>query len=391
MAVLYSYGSLLASTGELDRALTYLGSTGEWTCDRNPERTGDFLIAAANVQLQKGMIDECLADYRSAIEITRRNHLAPRLGRALQAYGETLIALGRERDALAALDEATRVFETLSDRPAEAAVWSHLAQIHERLGNVSDAQAAWHQTLRLCRETSNLQGELDALEALGRVARRHLPSAVALRFYEDAIARATALDDDRREARLHNSAGILEWTRGNHRNAIAHFERARDLFETLGNRVAVGQMMNCIGVSLSSLGHNDDAREQLQKAVTYHAEMEQPRLEAHALAGLGDSYWMTGEYDEAAAWYERSLHKRRSIADVRGEGWMLHRLARAGAAAGRADAAQALLSRASEISVDCSDEELMEECASLRRQMEASSQRAPHVAISQAEQDRRSL
>jgi tetratricopeptide (TPR) repeat protein len=370
MAVLYSYGSLLASTGELDRSLTYLGSSGEWTCDQNPERAGDFLIASANIQLRKGMIDEGLDDYRRAIEITRANHLAPRLGRALQSYGETLIALGREREALAALSEATQVFEKLSDRPVEAAAWSHLAQVHERVGNVSDAQAAWQQTLRLCRETANLEGEVEALEALGRVARRHLPSAVALRFYEDAIARATALDDDRREARLHNSAGIIEWTRGNHRNAIAHFEHARDLFDRVGDRVAVGQMMNCIGVSLSSLGRNVDARDLLQKAVAHHADMEQPRLEAHALAGLGDSYWLTGDHDQAVAWYERSLQKRRSIADLRGEGWMLHRLARAGVSAGRATEAEALLSRASDISVDCSDEELMEECARLRHAIE---------------------
>ena len=103
----------------------------------------------------------------------------------------------------------------------------------------------------MCWQAGNADGEIDALEGLGRVARRHLPSAVALRFYEDAISRATTLDDHGRAARLHNSAGIVEWTRGQYKSALGHFTQALSLFETLGDHVAAGQMMNSIGVSLA--------------------------------------------------------------------------------------------------------------------------------------------
>ena len=92
IAVLYWYGSLLASIGDLDGALAYLGRHGEWACDsEHPQRAGHFFTAAAAVHLKKGMIDECLEDYRHAVDVTRTNHLAPQLGQALQAYGETLI------------------------------------------------------------------------------------------------------------------------------------------------------------------------------------------------------------------------------------------------------------------------------------------------------------
>ncbi len=370
VAVLYSYGALLARCGDLDGALTYLGSDGEWMRNsRHPLREAHFFTAAAGVHLRKGMIAECLEDYRRAIDVTRRNRLAPQLAQALQSYGDTLIAIGRERDAIALLEEAARLYEQLTDRPAEAVTWSHVARVHERLGNVTDAQSAWHKALTQYRDAGNRDGEIEALEGLGRVARRHLPSSVALRFYEDAIALA-AMNTDAREARLHNSAGIIEWTCARYENALAHFEQAQRIFEALGDPAAAGQMMNSIGVSLNALGRASDAREQLLRALAHHQHTGQLQLEAHALASLGDSYWDAGESEEAAGWYERSAAKRTAIGDARGEGWMLQRLARVKVALGDRAQADALLARATAVSTQCSDEELMDECMQLRRTLE---------------------
>jgi len=241
--------------------------------------------------------------------------------------------------------------------------------VHQRLANISDAESAWRRALTVCRQAANFEGEIDALEGLGRVARGHLPAAVALRFYEDAIARATVLEDRGRAARLHNSAGIIEWTRGQYESALGHFERALTLFETLDDRVAAGQMMNSIGVSLDALGRAADARQHLQQALVHHERIGQPQLEAHALAGLGDSFWAAGDHREAATWYERSLQKRFETGDVRGEGWMLQRLARAKTAVGDLDDGEGLLARATGIASRSSDEELMDECTRLQHTM----------------------
>jgi len=366
--VLYSYGCLLARAGDLDGALAYLGADGEWTSQiHQPMREGHFFTAAAHVHLKKGMIAECLEDYRRAVEVTRRAHLAPQLGLALQLYGETLITLGRERESLGALDEAARVYAALADPTGEARAWSQIARAHERLGNVTEAQSSWERTLALRRSVGDRQGEVDALEAVGRVARRHLPASVALRFYDEAISRATEAGDHRRTARLHNSAGIIEWTRGQYERALAHFERALDSFQTLDDVPGAGLMMNSIGVSLSALGRRVEARERLHQAVAQHERTAQPRLEGHALAALGDVCWESGETDDAAGWYDRSLRLRQAIGDLRGEGWMLQRLARAKSAAGDPEGAEMLVARAAELSTRCSDEELMDACAQLRR------------------------
>jgi len=368
VSVLYSYGCLLSLRGELERALEYLGRDGEWKgVSEYPGRAGHFHTAAAHVHLKMGLVDECLEDYRQAIDITRRHHVFPQLGQALQLYAEALMSLGRDRDAREALEEAVQVFATLADQRAEAFTSSLLARVHERLGNVADAQAAWERTRALRKSASDPHGEIEALEGLGRVARRHLPSSVALRFFEEAIARSTALGDSPRAARLHNSAGIIEWTRGRHDQALAHFEQALSLFEAHGDAGGAGQMMNSIAVSLLALGRHAAARERLDHALAYHRHTGHAQLEAHAMAALGDACWDSGDTSEASSWYERSLHTRLTIGDRRGEAWMLQRLARARAAVGHRDDAEDLLTRAIELSTRCSDEELMDACDKLRR------------------------
>ena len=366
LGVLHTYGCLLARQGELDRALAYLGPDAEWSRDADPLHVAHFSSAVAHVYLQRGEINECLAAYGTAIEASRRADLAPELAQALEPLGETLLALGRHREAIEPLQEAARVFARVNDPRAEARTWARVAQLHERLGNVADAQSSWERTLALQKEVANPTGEVEALEGQGRVARRHLPASVALRFYEAAIARSrTTAGDQRTTARLHNSAGVIEWTRGHHAGALRHFELALALFQALGDDAGSGQMMNSVGVSLSALGRCDEARNQLERAVAHHARSGQTLLEGHALAALGDLSWETGDSSDAARLYEQSLLKRQEVGDTRGQGWMLQRLARARAAIGLHGEADALLSQAAELAVVSSDEELMNACAQL--------------------------
>lgn len=367
--VLFSYGSLLARCGELDRALTYLGPEGECARHHPRHHAAYFLLAAADVQLRKGLVAECLDSMRKAIDINERAHFAPQLVQALRLYGVTLLSLNREREALAPLKEAAAVYADLTDRASAALMWSHVARAHERLGDFVEAQQAWQRALSLRKEIGDGRGEAEALEGLGRVARKHLPASVALRYYEEAIARAAADGDSARAARLHNSAGIIEWTRANHAGALARFEGALRLLQSVGDSTGCGQMMNSIGVALSALGRRADARRQLLQAIDHHRRGAHRQLEGHALAALGDICWDDGQPDEALEYYQRSLRLRVEIGDGRGEGWMLQRLARLHAAKGDRDAGD-LLRRAADLSVHCSDEELMEACEQVRARTE---------------------
>ena len=369
MHVQHAYGSLLAERGELDRALDHLTRPVAWIRKaRLGVQAAFFYTAIAQVHFRKGNLQACFDYYRQAIEWTRKGRYQTGLATSLRLLGELLLSLGREQEALGHLREAAAVFGELQDRSAEALMWARVGTAEQRLGNLGHAASAWERTRILRHEAGDARGELEALEALAGIARRHRPAADALGFYEAAIAVAVTLDDRLPEARLRNAAGIIEWTRGRHAEALRHFERGLELYQAFGDCAGTGLMMNSIGVTLSALGRSDAARVQLEGALLHHRGTGQPQLEAHALAALGDLSWEATDADAASEWYQRSLDKRRSLEDVRGEGWMLHRLARIRALRGERDQADAMLARAAELSMRCSDEELMAACAELRRQ-----------------------
>ncbi len=103
--------------------------------------------------------------------------------------------------------------------------------------------------------------------------------SVALRFYEEAIDLAGVLGDSEAAARLGNAAGIIEWTRGRHVEALAHFERALALFEEADDHAGAGLMMNSIAVTLGKLGRRGEAREGLDEALLHHQRTGQRHLE----------------------------------------------------------------------------------------------------------------
>jgi tetratricopeptide (TPR) repeat protein len=366
--VLQAYGLLLAERGELDRSLEYLmRPVDSIRKARLGVQGAYFYTAIAQVHLKKGNLDECIRYYTQALEWSRRGRYQTGIAVSLRLLGELLLALGRERDAAGHLREAAAVFGELEDRSAQALMWTRVGQAEQRLGNLETANAAWEQALRLGQKLGDRRRELEALEALGSIARQRGPASHALNLYAAAIKLAPSIDDRTSEARLRNSAGIIEWTRGRYQAALAHYERALELFQACDDQAGVGLMMNSIGVTLNAVGRRADARRQLEAALVHHQYTGQAALEGHALAALGDLSWPE-DVDEATAWYQRSLEKRQSAGDERGEGWMLQRLARVQMMRGHRDQVDALLRRATELSMRSSDEELMAACADLRRQ-----------------------
>jgi len=105
-----------------------------------------------------------------------------------------------------------------------------------------------------------------------------------------------------------------------------------------------------------------EARTALEDALAVNGRSGERVLEAHTLAALGDVAQETGRFDAALEYFDASLSIRRQLNDRRGEGWMLHHLARTRALMGHAAAAAALFDDAARIAVDCGDAALRRGC-----------------------------
>ncbi|MGH7477193.1 MAG: serine/threonine-protein kinase PknK [Longimicrobiales bacterium] len=365
---LHGLGNVYRELGDNQRALEYLHAAGRIASySRLPIQNSYHLTAVAHIFLQQGKVEESLSLYREAVEQTRKAKFAPGLAQALRVLGEVQLGLGALEEALPALLEAAALFAQLKDA-AEGRVWIDLAELYERSGQYSEAMAAWGKARALCAQASDRSGELQATEGLGRATRLHVGEpTLALGYYREALALATSLGDEAGEGRVRNTIGILEWSQGRYDVALHHYEQALALFRRRGDSESAGLMLNSIGVTLRALGHTAQARARLEEAIAEHREHAHHRLEAHALAALGDLHHDTGDHELALDCYARSLELRRHLDDRLGIGWMLHRLARSLLARGLTEQARTHAADAERVATKYGNAELQEACERLRR------------------------
>jgi tetratricopeptide (TPR) repeat protein len=192
-------------------------------------------------------------------------------------------------------------------------------------------------------------------------------SPLARAYYKRGVRLAEELADGGAEGRMRNVLGILEWEQGEYTEALGHYERAFEVFSTLSDDMHSGLMLNSIGATLRRLDRPVEAERRLREGLQLHERSGQKQLEAHALALIGDLLVDRDDVDRAIGQYSRSLEIRRAIGDRRGEGWMLHSVARCELARGEPYRVREHLIAATRLADECGDAELAGACKQLRR------------------------
>ena len=150
---------------------------------------------------------------------------------------------------------------------------------------------------------------------------------------------------------------------------MKHYEKALEIYYELKDATHAGLMLNSIGITLHKLGHHAEALGRLREAVDINHQAGEQLLKGHGLAAMGDIYCEIGENEQALNHYQASLEIRNRIGDHRGQGWMLHSLARVYSNQDLYDKASDCLTQAQTIAEECSDMELGHACTRLCKQL----------------------
>ncbi len=364
--IAHSLGTIFQMQGDNEEALTHFERAYEIAeRQRLPLQLSFSMMSVAHLNLKLGRVDRSITCYQEAIEMTRRSRYADGLAKSLLVFGEVLYGLARYDESLGYLEEAADWFGKLEDATSEAETLKKIAAIYERQDRITDAEAAWHRmTERL--DALDVSYEIDALEAFAGLARRRGDDAEALAHYHDAIDLSQRAGDAAREARLHNSAGILSWHGGEYGDALDHYEKALELFRQVDDAEGIGLMLNSIGLTLHKLGCGEEALHQLRAAIDEHQAHDDARLEAHARAVIGDIHASAGRFVDALDAYAASLQLRWDLDDRLGEGWMLCHMAETHAALDEMERAREYAIQASVIATELDDKRLAAACDAVK-------------------------
>lgn len=240
---------------------------------------------------------------REAEELALRLDYQPGLAVALLRRARAECHLEEDGEtALATLQQAIALFDSLQDAAGGAEAVNLLANQHALRNEGDQALAHYHHSLALRRQLGDRVGEVGLLNNIGSVLRAMGQMADALKYLLMAEELATGIDDARGTAYALANIGAVLGDMDDSGRAIDHHWRALSLGREVGDRMLEVAVLTSLGSLLTRLGHVSEALGHLERALTLS---RQPGPAAHP-AVVGQTLLAIGLAHQAAQAYDRA-------------------------------------------------------------------------------------
>ncbi|HEY2903859.1 MAG TPA: tetratricopeptide repeat protein [Polyangia bacterium] len=160
--------------------------------------------------------------------------------------------------------------------------------------------------------------KMDALHAVGDLAARLGRTREAVVHFQDMLRVAWRLDLPAKGGVAHDRIGRLHGTLGEHRQALAHLELARTLFQAAGDLPGIASALDDIGRVHFLNGASEQSLECHRAALAVRERLGDQRGRSLALARMGQVEHESGELGAASAHLREALTLRRQIGDRQG-------------------------------------------------------------------------
>lgn len=277
------------STDERERYHRFIAQWMERESRASGDGTAEFI---ARHFARAGLLDRAAARFLDAGDLARRRHANQQ---AIELYSEALNCLS---DA---------------DMSLKMRAYHDLGSVHELLGEHEQARRYYGEMARYAWLLGDRAKGGAALNKLGRALRGVGSYDEALAHLERALQLFRHVNDERGVASTLDDLGKIHWIRGSQDRAFDYYSASLRMRRDLGDK-------RSIAVSLSNLGSLKLQRGELREAMLYFREALELRKDSQDRQGLAGSYndmgglcAEQGKFDEAILLFQESLQIAREI------------------------------------------------------------------------------
>jgi protein O-mannosyl-transferase len=238
----------------------------------------------AGTLLERGQLNEAIANYREALEIK------PEVAQVQSNLGNALLREGQVEEAIVHLQTALQI------DPAYAEAYNHMGSAVMKKGQAGEAIAYYQRAVQL--NTSYA----DAYNNLGVAFLRNGQADQAIAYYKKAVAINPG------SAEMQFNLGNALAREGNWADAIACYQAA---LSAERDSVKAAKVRNNLGAALEKLGKSDEALEQFSEALQINGNYP----EAHF--NVGRMLAQLGRRDEAVAHLREALRLKPGYEEAR--------------------------------------------------------------------------
>jgi len=224
--------------------------------------------------------------------------------------GRALQRLGERAKALAAYEEARRIYDATGDRAGVARALNAIANDQE---NLFVAMGAYEQALAVFREVGNQSAQAGVLSNIALALTELGDSDGAKQRHEQVLALRRGLGNKRDIAASLNNLGNALWGEGKLAEAKSSFQESLTLAREIEDNSQVSIALIGLAGVLMEQGELAGAAKTYQQSVTFFREVGEKDMLAIALNDLGEALYKQGDLSAARKSTEEALAIRNQL------------------------------------------------------------------------------
>ncbi len=262
-----------------------------------PFAEGIDLLQAALSKLQQ----------QSTAEANHSRLVAVTVAQLLVSQGHLLHESSRHDEALAVLNKAEPLLETIADPPIHTRYLIEKGRVYWRKSEHETA-VFWIQSALTHSRDHQLAGlEAQALAFLGAIAIQQADYTTAVSYYQQALPIAQQSGDREQEARIVNNLGVYYTETGDFLQAQQCHERSLQIKQEIGDVRGQAMSLSNLGVIAMGRGRYIKSKEYLEKSRRLRVQLGDRRGEGRMYMNLGRVAAHLGQYDKATRLLQQSL------------------------------------------------------------------------------------
>lgn len=208
--------------------------------------------------------------------------------------------------AQAALDKALKLSQDIRYPLGEAQTLLTLSEA-QNLVNHATAVLTAQKALALWKGSDDQEGIARTYGHLGicYLAQNLLDEAIA--NFAEALKLWRGLNDRAEQATTLISLGFAEFRKADWQSCIDYLTEAHPLLDERAEPMQMGRLTSTLGASFIENGSPELAVGQYQRALDYFRQTQHPGAISYAAYGLGRSYFLTGDLDQATTYFQQAL------------------------------------------------------------------------------------
>ena len=350
-------GSILEITGYWERAeKIYLQAYSSLNEDYSGELIPILFNNIGRTQLFKGDYSAAMISQKKALAYAQKNNFPSLIAPTLAFLGNVFFRMGKYDEANYHFTESLKLATPKDKNYPTTQVYAKIALTQMNLGENDLALDTLNKQLMHCIEDNDKLGlaTIYIYKGLVHLDKDEIESAKI--NFNEGVELANQTGNKHLQAIALGNVGLIYEKEGDFDRAMAHYEKDLDLCKELEDKQGTSIVLCLIGQLLNLKGEFMEAINHLQKALTISEMLGFQKGMAKALNTLGDVYYFKNEYERSIHFYERAITLTRRINNKLVLGYSLFELAIVLLVDGQYNKVKALLSEATTIGNELSND-----------------------------------